>query len=114
MVGQRFLPTVNQTRHPNCVEQSKTRWRRKDSAMGLPRRFIGRAPDGRSEACRETRYTLRPFPDLGLDESHRTEEVHFADVDSIVAKDRVGHHYMERNRYLQQIVFASDDFARRP
>src|SRR5262245_31882898 len=46
-----------------------------------------------------------------------TKEVHLADVDSVVAEDRVGHRDVEIdvwNRHLQQVVLAAKRLAGRP
>src|SRR4030088_875439 len=47
----------------------------------------------------------------------RTKEIHLADIDAVVAEDRVGHHDMEidvRDRHLQQVVLTAKDLAGRP
>src|SRR5690349_10849319 len=46
----------------------------------------------------------------GIDPMDRTKEVHLADIDTVVAEDRVCHHDMEidvRDCYLQQVVLAA-------
>src|SRR5207244_10233293 len=53
----------------------------------------------------------------GLDPMDRSKEVHLADIDAVVAEDRVGHYDMEvdvRDRHLQQVVLAAKDLAGRP
>src|SRR5258708_8778132 len=53
----------------------------------------------------------------GVDQIDRTKEVHLADIDAVVAEDRVGHRDMEidvRDRHLQQVVLAAKDLAGRP
>ena len=53
----------------------------------------------------------------GVDQIDRTEKVHLADIDTIVAEDGVGHRDVEKgvgDRHLQQVVLAADDLAERP
>ena len=52
-----------------------------------------------------------------VDPIDRTKEVHLADVDAVVAEDRVRHRDMEidvRDRHLQQVVLAAKHLAGRP
>ena len=47
----------------------------------------------------------------------RSKEVHLANIDAVVAEDRVGHYDMEvdvRDRHLEQVVLAAKDLAGRP
>ena len=52
-----------------------------------------------------------------VDPIDRTKEVHLADVDAVVAEDRVRHRDMEINvwdRHLQQVVLAAKHLAGAP
>src|SRR5580692_6266206 len=91
-----------------------------------------RPPDGeaQSSACRGARPVHRAVDlyvgsaidaakvsvESGVDPVDRTKEVHLADIDAVVAEDRVGHRDMEIDvwdRHLQQVVLAAKHFSER-
>src|ERR1700686_1542614 len=53
----------------------------------------------------------------GIDPIYRTEKIHLADVDSIVAEDGVRYRRVEvgvRNCHLQEVVLPAEELAGRP